>query len=125
MKKLTLLALFISACGSESSALKPTPVAVIETPTPTPTPEVESLVGNWIDSKLNTLQFNEDHSLLSNQQKLSWEAKQNQVILSQGPIEIDSCIYQIKSQGGLNIDLIITLKLLCDKAGSLSYTKND
>lgn len=124
MKKLALL-LCLAGCGSNNDHPTPTPtpeMAVIVTPTPIPQIQ-EPVVGNWIDSKQNILQINEDHTAKSNQELLTWKIDQNQIIWSSASIEIDACVYQIKTAGGFSTDLIITLKLFCDKSGALSYIK--
>lgn len=120
------VALFITACGSESGdALAPSATPASQTPSPSPIvnacAEVPFL-GSW--QAANDLQFKDDCSATSGDQKLSWSLDANKFIqFKQDKIDIDSCSFQIITEGGLAAPLSITLKLNCEKAGLLSYKK--
>lgn len=125
MKKLALLLLCLSGCGSDNQHASPSPspeAVIVAIPTPIPQ---EPVVGNWIDSKQNILQINNDHTVLLGQESLNWATQGNSIIFSSHQTEIDTCLYQIKLSGKLGSVFDILLNLFCDKSGNLSYKKND
>lgn len=122
MKKIIFLAFLCIGCGKES-APDPTPSPRAEVSIPSPQPETDlALVGNWVDG-IHTLTLNEDFSAKSDQEDLTWALDTNKILFSSGPIQIDACVYQIESSGGIQTALNVSLKLYCEKSGALSYKK--
>lgn len=119
-----LLIIGLTGCGSdhtETASTTPAPVVA----SPSPTPNTNPIIGSWIDSKEKILKINDDQTALSSEQKLHWETHDNAIKFSYDSLEIDSCVYQMKVAGTFAQDFKIVLNLFCDKAGNLTYTKND
>lgn len=126
-------ALNITSCGTTESVAPAPQVTPAPTITPTPTPSAspspvaninDALVGNWIDTSGNTLDFKNDGTAMSDQQPLLWSVdSSNNINFLSGAISVDSCSFEILSSGGLTSALVVTLDLGCNKAGELTYTK--
>ncbi len=124
MKTLILISLLLTGCGSESKLTEtapPTPAPVVEVKKEEPKPDL-AIVGNWIDGD-HKLAINGDYTAISDDEDLTWSLDENKIKFLSGVIQIDACMYQIESVGGIQSDLIVTLKLYCDKSGALSYKK--
>ena len=108
------MSLSLLSCGGSDAppiieVANPTPSP---SPTPTPMPLSQALVGNWISLAGNHLDFSQDGSVKSADHTLTWSVDStNKILFSSGPIEIDTCSYQILSSGGLTSNLIIVLSL--------------
>jgi hypothetical protein len=122
MKKIILITFLCIGCGKES-APDPTPSPRAEVLIPSPQPETDlALVGNWVDG-IHTLKINEDFTAQSDEEELTWALDNNIITFLSGPIQIDACVYQIESSGGIQTALNVSLKLYCEKSGALSYKK--
>lgn len=132
-----LLMTCFAGCGNDSKSADPTPVPVISsspTPTASPTPIVKAevhcedapIVGNWIDAKDNNFKINSDCSAQAGSQKLTWSLNEkNEAVFTSNSLPVDVCAYEVLSQGGLTEALKITLQMICQKGGALSYTKSN
>lgn len=130
---ITVLTLHLIGCGSDSSgpAATPAPTVAPVVASPTPTSKAEAscsdsaLVGNWIDAKSNSFKINADCSAQAGSQKLDWSLNEkNEAVFTSNSLPVDVCAYEVLSQGGLTEALKVTLQMICQKGGSLSYSKS-
>lgn len=112
----------LSACGEDK-----TPVPPQAEPKPAEEVKVDPtakspLLGIWIDSSKNALVFRAKGKAISNGADMDWALdEKDRVVFSVNNTEVDTCEYQILSQGGLNKTLVVSLDLACYRAGRISY----
>lgn len=111
--------LLLSACGSDKTTLvEPKIEPVVEKTVESP------LLGKWVDTNGNTLEFKSDGSVLSNDQTMSYEVQGDRVSFLIEGLSVDLCGYHVRVENDLLQPFKVILDLICAQTGTLQYVKN-